>query len=232
MTIVGQPLDRVDGRLKVTGRATYAAEFDAANMAHARAGAEHHRRGRDHRHRYCGAREAMPGVLAIITPRQRAEAADAEQGAQQTGRVLPLLQDDDVLLQRPAHRARRRRHARAGAMPRPRWCACDYDAAEAASRRWMRRSSQAYRAEAFPQRRAAARQHARRSRRRVRGRRRCRLDATYTTPIEHHNPMEPHATIAALGGRPAHASGPPPRASPARSTTLAACSASPRRTSA
>ena len=27
MAIIGQPIDRVDGRLKVTGRAKYAAEF-------------------------------------------------------------------------------------------------------------------------------------------------------------------------------------------------------------
>ena len=27
-----------------------------------------------------------------------------------------------------------------------------------------------------------------------------KLDATYITPIEHHNPMEPHATIAAWDG--------------------------------
>jgi xanthine dehydrogenase YagS FAD-binding subunit len=32
---IGQPVSRVDGRLKVTGRATYAAEFQIANMAHA-----------------------------------------------------------------------------------------------------------------------------------------------------------------------------------------------------
>ena len=27
-----------------------------------------------------------------------------------------------------------------------------------------------------------------------------RFEATYTTPVEHHNPMEPHATIAAWDG--------------------------------
>ena len=27
-----------------------------------------------------------------------------------------------------------------------------------------------------------------------------RLDLTYTTPVEHHNPMEPHATIALWDG--------------------------------
>jgi len=32
---VGQPIDRVDGRLKVTGGAKYAAEYPLANIAHA-----------------------------------------------------------------------------------------------------------------------------------------------------------------------------------------------------
>ena len=35
MAIVGQPMPRVDGRLKVTGNAKYAAEFDLPNVAHA-----------------------------------------------------------------------------------------------------------------------------------------------------------------------------------------------------
>src|SRR5690242_16837390 len=32
---VGAPIDRVDGRLKVTGKARYAAEFDVPDLAHA-----------------------------------------------------------------------------------------------------------------------------------------------------------------------------------------------------
>lgn len=35
MEAIGKPLDRVDGRLKVTGAATYAAEFELPNMVHA-----------------------------------------------------------------------------------------------------------------------------------------------------------------------------------------------------
>jgi xanthine dehydrogenase YagR molybdenum-binding subunit len=33
--VTGQPIDRRDGRLKVTGHAKYAAEFDIDNVAHA-----------------------------------------------------------------------------------------------------------------------------------------------------------------------------------------------------
>src|SRR5688500_6893159 len=35
MAEIGKPLDRVDGRLKVTGAAKYAAEFNQPNMAYA-----------------------------------------------------------------------------------------------------------------------------------------------------------------------------------------------------
>ena len=33
--VVGKPLNRIDGRQKVTGTARYAAEFDFPNLAHA-----------------------------------------------------------------------------------------------------------------------------------------------------------------------------------------------------
>ena len=33
--VIGQPLDRVDGRLKVTGAARYSADMPAPNVAHA-----------------------------------------------------------------------------------------------------------------------------------------------------------------------------------------------------
>src|SRR5690242_13909796 len=34
-SIIGAPFDRIDGRLKVTGGATYAAEFKVPNLVHA-----------------------------------------------------------------------------------------------------------------------------------------------------------------------------------------------------
>jgi len=34
-TVIGKPIDRVDGRLKVTGAAKYAAELNQSNMAYA-----------------------------------------------------------------------------------------------------------------------------------------------------------------------------------------------------
>ena len=35
MNLIGQPIDRIDGLLKVTGEARYAAEFPEARLAHA-----------------------------------------------------------------------------------------------------------------------------------------------------------------------------------------------------
>ena len=67
MANIGQGIDRVDGRLKVTGQARYAAEFAVPDVVHAvlvnstiGAGAI---AGFD-----VAAARAMPGVLAIITP--------------------------------------------------------------------------------------------------------------------------------------------------------------------
>ena len=63
---IGEPLSRIDGRLKVTGGAKYAAEWDIPNMAHAVAFQSTIGSGRitdiD-----ASEAEKLPGVLAIIT---------------------------------------------------------------------------------------------------------------------------------------------------------------------
>ena len=51
---VGEPLDRLDGRLKVTGAARYAAEFPVPEVAHAVIVTSTIARGRSAR-RCCGA---------------------------------------------------------------------------------------------------------------------------------------------------------------------------------
>src|SRR5438477_11793876 len=96
--VTGLPLDRRDGRLKVTGRAKYAAEFAIDNVVHAvvvqstiASGAI---AGFD-----LGAAQAVPGVLAILTP----DNAPRLQQAAETGNPtapdvvrIPLLQDKGV----------------------------------------------------------------------------------------------------------------------------------------
>src|SRR3954463_7082538 len=65
---VGKPIDRVDGRLKVTGQARYAAEAQVENVAHAVLVVSTVAKGRvtslD-----TGAAEKAPGVLAVLTHR-------------------------------------------------------------------------------------------------------------------------------------------------------------------
>src|SRR6478672_11859256 len=65
-TYVGRPMDRIDGRLKVTGAARYAAEFEVPEITHAVLVQSTIARGRvtalD-----ASAAERAPGVLAVIT---------------------------------------------------------------------------------------------------------------------------------------------------------------------
>jgi xanthine dehydrogenase YagR molybdenum-binding subunit len=102
---IGAPLDRVDGRLKVTGAARYAAEYPLPNMAHAVIVTSTIAKGRvtsiD-----SSVAERMPGVLAVLTPKNaerlpgmHASQPGAEGPAARGGpamRVPSLLQDNVV----------------------------------------------------------------------------------------------------------------------------------------
>ena len=66
MTQVGKPLNRVDGKLKVTGGAQYSAEFPLENLAYAVCVSSTIARGRI-KNIDTTAAEALPGVLGIIT---------------------------------------------------------------------------------------------------------------------------------------------------------------------
>jgi xanthine dehydrogenase YagR molybdenum-binding subunit len=112
---VGAPLDRLDGRLKVTGGATYAAEFRLDNVAHAAMITSTIARGRVTSIDTADALKA-PGVLAILTPQNaprlpgapsngggRGGSGNPPSGAQGPAarggpamRVPTLLQNDDV----------------------------------------------------------------------------------------------------------------------------------------
>lgn len=63
---VGKPIDRVDGRLKVTAGARYAAEFPLPNLAHAVLLQSTIARGRI-KSIDTKAAEKAPGVIALIT---------------------------------------------------------------------------------------------------------------------------------------------------------------------
>jgi xanthine dehydrogenase YagR molybdenum-binding subunit len=189
--VTGAALDRVEGRLKVTGKIPYAPETPVANVAHAVIVGATAAPGRleavDTR-----AAERAPGVLAVLTHAN----APKLPGAQAAGeRVLQLLQDDVVRYHdqpiavvvadtlENAQQAARLVTARTQA--------------EASNVDIRRELDRAYKPEKgargpadsergdFERGLAAAA---------------ARVDATYTTPSEHHNPMEPHGTIAVWQG--------------------------------
>jgi xanthine dehydrogenase YagR molybdenum-binding subunit len=194
MDILGAPLDRVDGRAKVTGAARYAAEFPVPGLVHAvlvqsTAGAGTVS-GFD-----LAEAKAMPGVLAIVTPENALRLPDRK-GDPQTVNA-PLLQDMRVYFNGQhvavvvADTLDRALAAAAGVRVR-------YQETEPATR-MEPMLDQAFAPKHF---RGGARSPD--SRRgdpdAAFGAGAVRVDATYGTPMEHHNPMEPHATIARWDG--------------------------------
>src|SRR5439155_1088873 len=87
---IGKPVDRVDGRLKVTGGARYAAEAQVENVTHGVLVTSTIAKGKI-RNIDTSAAEKAPGVLAVITHRNAPrvflpdkELADAEVRIEQT----------------------------------------------------------------------------------------------------------------------------------------------------
>jgi xanthine dehydrogenase YagR molybdenum-binding subunit len=197
--VVGQPIDRRDGRLKVTGRARYAAEFDIDNLAYAvlvqSTIASGEITGFD-----LSEAQAVPGVLTIMTPDNAPRLPQAAPGQSETTGPLvakPLLQDR-LVYYNGQHIAlviadTLERAQQAAALVR-----VEYREAEAQIRMQDALGS------AYPP------QHFRNGARPPDSRRGdpeaalaaapVKIDVTYTTPVEHHNPMEPPATIALWEG--------------------------------
>src|SRR5437870_11530216 len=94
-TMLGDSLERVDARLKVTGAARYAAEIPIAGLAHAVLVQSTIGAGRiaavD-----TGAAERAPGVLFVMTPFNAPKPANGEGRPEQPGEAYPLLQDDKI----------------------------------------------------------------------------------------------------------------------------------------
>src|SRR5438874_60231 len=94
--IVGRPLDRVDGPLKVCGAARYAAEFFPSNLAYAVMVQSAVPAGKVRLD--VSAAKAMSGVVFILTHDNAPELPQKGRAAVNppSGRVLSLFQDDDV----------------------------------------------------------------------------------------------------------------------------------------
>ena len=192
---IGQGVIRQDGRLKVTGGAVYAAEFDVPNCLHAVLVQSTIAAGTISSFDTAEA-ERMPGVVAIIT-HQNAGKLNQKKAAQQTV-THPFLQDGRIF-----YNGQHVAVAIADTFERA-------DAAAAAIRVQYSPSpavtlmdestlSRAYKPKDF--------QHGEKSPDVSRGNAESafqhapvKIEATYETPVEHHNPMEPHATIAMWRG--------------------------------
>ncbi len=186
--VLGKPLNRVDGHLKVTGGARYSAEFPVAKLAYGVTIQSTIAKGKiiqiDTR-----AAEQLPGVLAVIT-HLNAPKAFGDKGG---GRKLQVLQDNIVL-----YSGQHIGVVVADTFER---------AMQAASRVQVRYEEEkptlnmkdnltnAY----VPQGKVPRNQPPDKSHGNVsQGLETAavRVEQTYTTPVENHNPMEPHATTA------------------------------------
>ena len=96
--VIGQPVSRVDGRQKVTGGATYAAEFDVPGMAHGAIVRSTVANGRIASIDSAAAKRA-PGVIAVLTHRNAPRLAYRPHKAgvdPDVGERLHVLQNDRV----------------------------------------------------------------------------------------------------------------------------------------
>ena len=196
---VGQPMDRVDGRLKVTGGAKYSADMPVADVAYAALIMSTIARGKitdiDSREA-----EAQPGVIRVITPANALRLPDAPRkpggnAARPQERNVQVLQDTKVRYQNQP----------VGVVVADTFERAVY----AASLVKFQYDEKTPRAEMSKQKEDAyapekANQDPTDSKRGdlTAGLRRAsaKISETYTTPVENHNPMEPHATLSVWEG--------------------------------
>ena len=194
--IIGRPLDRVDGILKVTGDARYAAELGPREPLHAVVVQSTIARGRIVRLDITQA-ERAPGVALVLTHRNAPRLPEGGLAAVNppAGRVLSLLQDDAIhyngepiavvvadTFERATDAARLVRVTYTTDRPRLR-----FDEAKRAPRA-PKKDGHAPSDVGWGAFDAGLRDSD------------VQLDAVYRTPMEHHNPMEPHATLAQWDG--------------------------------
>ncbi|MBD5654277.1 MAG: xanthine dehydrogenase family protein molybdopterin-binding subunit, partial [Candidatus Eremiobacteraeota bacterium] len=190
LPLVGAPLDRIDGRLKITGGAKYSAEWGLPGMVYGYLVLSSIASGRIASMDAATAAQ-QTGVIKVLTP---ANAPRVDGGKQSDmDRVLMLLQSNEIHYDRQpvalviADTFERAKYAaslvRVGydaTPPRTRWSEgeivkpADIHGKPPDTLRGDAESALAGSA--------------------------VKVDHIYTTPVEHHNPMEPHATIATWDG--------------------------------
>ncbi len=194
--IIGQPINRVDGRLKVTGGARFAAEFPLENIAHAVLVSSTIANGRIESFDLSAAQK-VPGVLHIMThenaPKLKPVPSNPAEGDAATRRVplqSPVVYYSNQYIALVV--AEKLEQAKRAAQ----LIRVTYEEQPPAAD--MRGES----GKAVPPKSRGGRKPES-----VRGNIEAGLSAAdvrveelYRTPTEHHNPMEPHATIAVWEG--------------------------------
>lgn len=194
--LTGQPVDRADGRLKVTGAAHYATDWALPRLAHGVLLTSATAKGRIGRIDTTAAR-AMPGVLLVMTHDNAPRLPNGGNGAVNppAGRRLTLLQDDRIDYQNQPiavvvadtfeHAVdASQRIAVTYTVESPRLDLQSGKSQLATPERLTRDPVDSSRGSPDTQL-ASGDAH---------------LDAVYTTPYEFHLPMEPHATTAEWDG--------------------------------
>lgn len=193
MSVVGAPLDRVDGARKVRGEARYAGDFDLPRLAHAVLVTSTIPAGTCHVD--AAAAQSMPGVLLVMTAANALRLADADKAEPPGMRAHSLLQNDKVrydgepvavVVADTLERARAASLALAlHSETAP--AVLDFDRAKASAYA-PEKANQIATDQRWGDYEAGLAQAA------------VKVDEVYTTPAEHHNPIEPHATLARWEG--------------------------------
>jgi xanthine dehydrogenase YagR molybdenum-binding subunit len=193
---IGKPVDRVDGRAKVTGGARYAAEFPIEGVTYGVLVMSTFANGRI-REIETQEAERAPGVLAVITHvnAPHLNFAGRRSWLDPVGQTLRVLQEDAIYfngqpvavvvaetLEQAEHGATLVRVA--------------YDERPAVTRL----QAEMERAFPGPPGPAGGAADVLRGDPQALSSAEVSIDETYTIPTEHHNPMEPHATIAEWKG--------------------------------
>ena len=200
--VTGKPVDRVDGKLKVTGGAKYAAEFDIKNLAYGVTVQSTIAKGRITQIDTTAA-EALPGVLAVITYKnsmnlhQLSGEGAGSPGAGKLGEkdLLPLqsdriFYDGQHIAVVVAETFEQAEHAAHLVKVEYRQEKPVFEIEQNLAEAYKPQSGlggneiQVSRGD-FSKGLAGAQ---------------VSMEETYTTPVYHHNPMEPHATIAEWSG--------------------------------
>ncbi|MGA7223380.1 MAG: xanthine dehydrogenase family protein molybdopterin-binding subunit [Candidatus Acidiferrales bacterium] len=185
-SVIGQPITRIDGKLKVTGGARYAADYPIENLAYGVGVPSTIASGRILKIDVSNA-EAMPGVLAILRHDNFPKLyrpANAFEPSSRAGESRPPLDDDNIYY-----------YGQFVALV----IADSFEQAQAAAAavhvEYDARKPSVFLSQGTPDETPAA-QHHRGDSESAFKQAPVQLEETYTTPVETHNPMEMHGTIA------------------------------------